>query len=134
MPSEPADITPAEDVVAPRNLFTVGDSPYSVLIAAFRTALLDGSEPHARHTKFDEGVDLDALVPDDAEVARSAADDDDTMLYARGPGYSLLLSTIGGAAVWITAATRDAADAIAADLRTRARTLGDARRSPGQYL
>jgi hypothetical protein len=140
MPGEPDDITqvetlgPAEEVVAPRNFFAVGDSPYSVVLAAFRAAQLDGSEPHARHTKFDEAIDIDELLPADAEIVRSAADDDDTLLYARGPGYSLLISTIGGPAVWVTAATREAADAIATDLRTRAKSLGDVKRSPGQYL
>ncbi len=125
---------PADDVVAPRTFFGVGDSPYSIVIAAFRSAQLDGREPHARHTTFDDGVDVEALLPDDAEIIRSAADDDDTMLYVRGPGYSLLTSTIGKPTVWVSAATREQANDIAADLKAKAKTVGDAKRSPGQYL
>ena len=124
----------ADGVVEPRTFFGVGDSPYSIVIAAFRRAQLDGREPHARHTTFDDGVDVEALLPDDAEIVRSAADDDDTMLYVRGGGYSLLTSTIGKPTVWVTAATRERANEIAADLRAKAKTVGDAKRSPGQYL
>ena len=125
---------PAEDIVAPRTFFGVGDSPYSIVVAAFRSAQLDGREPHARHTAFDDGVDVEALLPEDADIVSSAADDDDTMLYVRGPGYSLLTSTIGKPTIWVSAATREQANAIAADLKTKAKTVGDAKRSPGQYL
>jgi hypothetical protein len=125
---------PADDVVAPQTVFTGGDSPYLVIMAAFRSALLDGREPHARHTTFDDDVDLEALLPDDAEIVRSVTDDDDTVLFARGPGYSLFTSTIGERSVWVTARTREAVNAIVADLQANAKRSGNAKQSPGQYL
>ena len=69
----------------PQTVFSGGDSPYLVIMAAFRSALLEGREPHAWHTKFDDDVDLEALLPDDAEIVRSVTDDDDTVLFARVP-------------------------------------------------
>jgi hypothetical protein len=134
---------PADDVVAPQNIFYAADSGFSVVAAAFRSAQVDGREPHAVHLFFDNGVDLESLLPADAEVIRSAADDEDTMLLARGLGYSLLTSTIGRPSIWVSASTRAQATAIAADLRAGAPTTGgraepsrkaDDDRSPGQYL
>jgi hypothetical protein len=134
---------PAEEVVAPRNVFSAADAAFSVVLAAFRGAQVDGREPHAVYLEFDDGTDPEALFPTDAEVIRSAADEDGVLLLARGLGYSLLASTFGTPSIWVSASTRAQANAIAADLRAaagsgRARTrpsggAGDDR-PPGQYL
>jgi hypothetical protein len=126
---------PAEPIAAPSNMFSGADTIYAVLYAAFRDPMTDGREPHGVFLKLDEGTDVDALVPADAELVRSAVDDDDTALLLKGLGYTVLLSSAGPIAM-VSAASREQAQAVADGLRERARA---ARIVPepqprGQYL
>jgi hypothetical protein len=86
------------------------------------------------------------VLPPDVEIVRSAADDDDTSLLARGLGFTILVSTSGPVAL-VSAVTREQAQAVADGLRERARAAGSvqaeragaagsvqAERSLGQYL
>jgi hypothetical protein len=136
----------AEPIVAPTNLFSGADGPFAVLTAAFREALIDGREPHSVYLKLEQGTDPDVVLPPDVEIVRSAADDDDTSLLARGLGFTILVSTSGPVAL-VSAVTREQAQAVADGLRERARAAGsvqsdrsgaagsvEAERSLGQYL
>ena len=67
------------------------------------------------------------MLPADAEVVRSAVDDDDVSLLAKGLGYTVLVSTAGPVAL-MTAATHERVNAVANGLRERARAA--ARRAP----
>jgi len=126
---------PAEPIVAPTNLFSGSDGPFSILTAAFRDGLIDGREPHSVFLNLDEGTEPDAVLPADVVVVRSAVDDDDTSLLARGLGYTILVSTSGPVAL-VSATTRELAKAVADGLRERAREIGTSREAPalGQYL
>lgn len=125
----------AEPVVAPSNVFTSNDGAFAIVNSAFRQPLLDGREPHAVFLTLEEGMDPDAVLPDGADVVRSASDDDDCTLLARGLGYSILISTAGPVAI-VSAGTREQAQALAEGLRERAREANTAhqQRTPGQYL
>jgi hypothetical protein len=134
---------PAEEIVAPQNVFSASDSAFSVVLAAFRSAQVDGREPHAVYLSFNEGVNVEALFPADAEVIRSAANEEGALLLAHGLGYSLLAATFSEPSVWVSASTRAQANAIATDLRTAAPTAeapaqpnreAGHDRAPGQYL
>ena len=125
----------AEPIVAPANLFSGSDGPFAILTAAFREALIDGREPHGVFLNLEPGTDPDAVLPLDAEVVRSAVDDEDTSLLARGLGYTVLVSTSGPVAL-VSAITREQAKAIADGLRERAKTAATKHDAPppGQYL
>ncbi len=113
----------AEPIVAPTNLFSGADGPFAVLTAAFREALIDGREPHSVYLKLEQETDPDVVLPPDVEIVRSAADDDDTSLLARGLGFTILVSTSGPVAL-VSAVTREQAQAVADGLRERARAAG----------
>jgi hypothetical protein len=85
--------------------------------------------------KLDEGTDIEAILPNDAEIVRSAVDDEDTALLAKGLGYTVLVSSAGPVAI-VSAASRDQAKAVADGLRDRAHTAATAHEppAPGQYL
>jgi Domain of unknown function (DUF5925) len=130
----------AEPVVAPSNMFAGSDSTYSVLAAAFRQAMIDGVEPHGVFLRLEAGFDPDAVLPADAEVVRSAIDDEDTTLLAKGLGYTILVAT-GGPIAIVSAATREQAKAVADGLRERGGIASAPAQAPaednpplGQYL
>jgi len=125
----------AEPIVAPTNLFSGADGPFAVLTAAFREALIDGREPHSVFLNLEQGTDPDAVLPPDVEIVRSAVDDVDTSLLARGLGFTVLVSTSGPVAL-VSAVTRAQAQAVADGVRRRARAIGSVHdeRSLGQYL
>ena len=132
---ELGSLGPAEPVAAPSNVFSGADTIYAVVYAAFRDAMADGREPHGVLVHLDDGTDVEAVLPADAEVVRSAADDDDTALLAKGLGYPILLSPAGPLAL-VSAVSREQATAVADGLRQRARRAHAARDvpPPGQYL
>ena len=126
---------PAEPIAAPCNMFSGADTIYAVLYAAFRDPMSDGREPHGVFLKLDEGTDIEAILPNDAEIVRSAVDDEDTALLAKGLGYTVLVSSAGPVAI-VSAASREQAKAVADGLRDRAHTAATAHEppAPGQYL
>ena len=126
---------PAEPIAAPSNMFSGADTIYAVLYAAFRDPMSDGREPHGVFLKLDDGTDIEAILPHDAEIVRSAVDDEDTALLAKGLGYTVLVSSAGPVAI-VSAASREQAKAVADGLRERAHTAATAHEAPppGQYL
>ena len=48
---------------------------------------------------LEQGTDPDVVLPPDVEIVRSAVDDDDTSLLARGLGFTILVSTSGPVAL-----------------------------------
>ena len=128
---------PAEPVVAPSNVFTGADTIWAVLYAAFRDAMADGREPHGVLVGLAKGTDVDTLVPADAEIVRSAVDDEDVALLAKGLGFTVLLSSAGPIAL-VSAVSREQARAVAASMRERVRAPAPApvheAPPPGQYL
>src|SRR3954447_3154157 len=118
----------AEPIVAPANLFSGSDGPFAILTAAFREAI-DGREPHSIFLNLEPGTDPDAVLPPDAEIVRSAVDDDDTSLLARGLGYTVLISTSGPVAL-VSAVTREQVGAIADGLRERANAAATKHNEP----
>ena len=132
---ELGSLGPAESIAAPSNVFSGADTIYAVLYAAFRDPMSDGREPHGVFLKLDEGTDIEAILPNDAEIVRSAVDDEDTALLAKGLGYTVLVSSAGPVAI-VSAASRDQAKAVADGLRERAHTAATAHEppAPGQYL
>jgi hypothetical protein len=126
---------PADRIVAPANLFSGSDGPFAILTAAFREALIEGREPHSVFLNLEEGTDPDAVLPPDVEIVRTAVDDDDTSLLARGLGFTILVSTSGPVAL-VSATTREQAKAVADGLRARAEELTTPvdTRAVGQYL
>ena len=128
---------PAEPVVAPSNVFSGADTIWAVLYAAFRDAMADGREPHGVMVGLEKGTDVDALVPADAEIVRSAVDDEDVALLAKGLGFTVLLSSAGPIAL-VSAVSREQARAVAGSLREQVRTPAPApvheTPPPGQYL
>jgi hypothetical protein len=133
--SEVNSLGRAEPIAAPANVFSGADSTYAILTAAYRQPILDGREPHGVFLKLEEGTDIEAVLPADAEVVRSAVDDEDASLLAKGLGYSVLISTAGPVAL-VSAATRDQAKAVADGLRERSHEMTTPRdpRALGQYL
>ena len=82
------DATPVDagEIVALRTVLDGSDSAFAVLRAAYRSAQIDGREPHVVELAFDPTVDLESLLPPDATIQRSVVDEDnDRMLLARGP-------------------------------------------------
>ena len=75
------------------------------------------------------------MLPADAEIVRSAVDDDDTALLAEGLGYTVLVSSAGPVAI-VSAISREQAKAVADGLRERAKAAATAHDTPppGQYL
>jgi hypothetical protein len=132
---ELGSLGPAEPIAAPSNVFSGADTIYAVLYAAFRDPMSDGREPHGVFLKLDEGTDIEAILPADAEIVRSAVDDEDTALLAKGLGYTVLLSSASPIAL-VSAVSREQAKAIADDLRERALAASTAHEPPppGQYL
>jgi hypothetical protein len=126
---------PAESIAAPSNVFSGADAIYAVVYAAFRDPMTDGREPHGVLLKLEEGTDVEAVLPADAEIVRSAIDDDDTLLLAKGLGYTILVSSAGPLAM-VSAVGREQAKAVADGLRERARAASVAHEppAPGQYL
>jgi Domain of unknown function (DUF5925) len=126
---------PAEPVVAPSNVFSGADTIYAVLYAAFRDAMADGREPHGVLLELEQGTDVDTLVPADAEIVRSATDDEDVALLAKGLGFTVLLSSAGPIAL-VSAVSREQARAVAENVREQARAAATAHDAPppGQYL
>jgi hypothetical protein len=126
---------PADRIVAPANLFSGVDGPFAILTAAFRAGLIEGREPHSVFLNLEEGTDPDAVLPPDVEIVRTAVDDDDTSLLARGLGFTILVSTSGPVAL-VSATTREQAKAVADGLRARAEELTTPvdTRAVGQYL
>jgi hypothetical protein len=126
---------PAEPIAAPSNVFSGAEAIYAVLYAAFRDPMTDGREPHGVLLKLEEGTDVEAVLPADAEIVRSATDDDDTLLLAKGLGYTILVSSAGPLAM-VSAVAREQAKAVADGLRERARAASVAHEPPppGQYL
>ena len=126
---------PAEPIAAPSNMFSGADTIYAVLYAAFRDPMSDGREPHGVFLKLDEGTDIEAILPADAEIVRSAVDDEDTALLAKGLGYTVLVSSAGPVAI-VSAVSREQVKAVADGLRERAHTAATAHEAPppGQYL
>src|SRR3954451_10122142 len=118
---EPEALGIAGDVVAPRTMFDASDSSFGVVRAAFRSRQLDGREPHVVEIVVDGVDDLVALFPTDAIVLRSVTDEDgDTIVFAHGHGYSILACSINRPMVSVSAATRERAQAVADDIRSRA--------------
>jgi hypothetical protein len=132
---ELGSLGPAEPIAAPSNMFSGADTIYAVLYAAFRDPMSDGREPHGVFLKLDEGTDVEAILPTDAEIVRSAVDDEDTALLAKGLGYTVLVSSAGPVAI-VSAVSREQAHAVADGLRERAHTAAHANEPapPGQYL
>ena len=132
---ELGSLGPAEPVAAPSNVFSGADTIYAVLYAAFRDPMADGREPHGVFLKLDEGTDIEAILPADAEIVRSAVDDEDTALLAKGLGYTVLVSSAGPIAI-VSAVSREQAKAVADGLRDRAVAASAAHEPPppGQYL
>ncbi len=128
---------PAEPVVAPSNVFTGADTIWAVLYAAFRDAMADGREPHGVLVGLEKGTDIDTLVPADAEIVRSAVDDEDVALLAKGLGFTVLLSSAGPIAL-VSAVSREQARAVAGTLREQVPAPAAApvheAPLPGQYL
>jgi len=117
------DATPVDagEVVALRTVLDGTDHPFSVLRAFYRTAQIDGRQPHVVELAFDSTVDLEALLPADAVIVRSVTDDEnDTMLLAYGPGYTMLCNSSSRRTISVSAPTRDGAHAVADALRARA--------------
>jgi Domain of unknown function (DUF5925)/ATPase family associated with various cellular activities (AAA) len=111
----------ADPIVAPRTVFDGGDSAFAVVRSAYRAAQLDGHEPHVVELDFGAKVDVESLLPADAELLRSVVDDDgDTILFARGIGYSVLACTIGRVSVSVSAPSRERARAVAEEIQGRA--------------
>ncbi len=98
-------------------------------------ALIEGREPHSVFLTLEDGTDPDAVLPPDVEIVRSAVDDEDTALLAKGLGYTVLASTSGPMAL-VSAVSRDQAKAVADTLRGRAKELSNPpdTRTLGQYL
>src|SRR5881398_636509 len=118
---EPETLGIADDVVAPRTMFDASDSPIAVVRAAFRSRQLDGREPHVVEIVVDGADDLVVLFPTDALVRRSVVDEDgDTVVFARGRDYSVLACSISRPIVSVSAATRERAQAVIDDIRSRA--------------
>jgi hypothetical protein len=132
---ELGSLGPAEPIAAPSNVFSGADTIYAVLYAAFRDPMSDGREPHGVFLKLDEGTDVEAILPSDAEIVRSAVDDEDTALLAKGLGYTVLASSAGPVVI-VSAVSREQAKAVADGLRDRAHTAATAHEAPapGQYL
>ena len=132
---ELGSLGPAEPIAAPSNMFSGADTIYAVLYAAFRDPMSDGREPHGVFLKLDDGTDIEAILPADAEIVRSAVDDEDTALLAKGLGYTVLVSSAGPIAI-VSAVSREQAKAVADGLRERAHTAATAHEAPppGQYL
>ena len=132
---ELGSLGPAEPISAPSNVFSGADTIYAVLYAAFRDPMSDGREPHGVFLKLDDGTDVEAIVPTDAEVVRSAIDDEDVALLAKGLGHTILVSSAGPIAI-VSAVSREQAKAVADGLRERAHTAAAANEPPppGQYL
>jgi hypothetical protein len=132
---ELGSLGPAEPVAAPSNVFSGADTIYAVLYAAFRDAMADGREPHGVLVALEDGTDVDAVVPADAEVVRSAVDDEDVALLAKGLGYTVLLSSAGPIAL-VSSASREQARAVADSMRDQAKRAATAHDTPppGQYL
>jgi Domain of unknown function (DUF5925) len=132
---ELGSLGPAEPIAAPSNMFSGADTIYAVLYAAFRDPMSDGREPHGVFLTLDDGTDVAAILPTDAEIVRSAVDDEDTALLAKGLGYTVLVSSAGPIAI-VSAVTREQAKAVADGLRERAHTAATAHDTPppGQYL
>jgi Domain of unknown function (DUF5925) len=128
---------PAEPVVAPSNVFSGADTIWAVLYAAFRDAMADGREPHGVMVRLAKGTDIEALVPADAEIVRSAVDDEDVALLAKGLGFTVLLSSAGPIAL-VSAVSREQAQAVAASLPEQVHAPAPAPEHepppPGQYL
>jgi hypothetical protein len=132
---ELGSLGPAEPIAAPSNMFSGADTIYAVLYAGFRDPMSDGREPHGVFLKLDDGTDVEAILPTDAEIVRSAVDDEDTALLAKGLGYTVLVSSAGPVAI-VSAVSREQAKAVADGLRDRAHTAANANEPapPGQYL
>ena len=132
---ELGSLGPAEPIAAPSNVFSGADTIYAVMYAAFRDPMTDGREPHGVFLKLDEGTDVEAILPTDAEIVRSAVDDEDNALLVKGLGYTVLVSSAGPIAV-VSAVSREQAKAVADGLRERAHTAATAHEAPppGQYL
>ncbi len=119
--TEPETVGAADPIVAPRTVFDGGDSAFAVVRSAYRAAQLDGHEPHVVELGFDASVDVESLLPGDAELLRSVIDDDgDVILFARGVGYSVLACTIGQVSVSVERAQPRAGRAVAAEIQSRA--------------
>jgi Domain of unknown function (DUF5925)/ATPase family associated with various cellular activities (AAA) len=119
--TESQAIGTADPIVAPRTVFDGGDSAFAVVRSAYRAAQLDGHEPHVVELDFEATMDVESLLPADAELLRSVVDDDgDTILFARGGGYSVLACTIGRVSVSVSAPSRERARAVAAEIQGRA--------------
>jgi hypothetical protein len=111
----------ADEIVAPRNVFDASDGAFGVIRTVFRAHQIDGREPHVREFLL-HGFDGDvfALLPADAALLRSATDeDDDTLLYARGHDYGILVWSIGNVGVTVSAPTRERAQAVVDEVRSR---------------
>ena len=132
---ELGSLGPAEPIAAPSNMFSGADTIYAVLYAAFRDPMTDGREPHGVFLKLEEGTDVEAILPADAEIVRSAVDDEDTALLAKGLGYTVLVSSAGPVAI-VSAVSREQVKAVADGLRERALAAATAHEvpPPGQYL
>jgi hypothetical protein len=137
---EVSSLGPAEPIRAPSNAFHRTDNTWAVLYAAFRQPMIDGTEPHGVYLRLGDVTDPDAVLPADAVVMRSAADDEDTALLAKGLGYSVLVSTVGPSAI-VSAVTREQAKAVADGVRQRAGAAEPETEAaepdsppPGQYL
>ena len=119
--TEPETVGAADPIVAPRTVFDGGDSAFAVVRSAYRAAQLDGHEPHVVELSFESTVDVESLLPGDAELLRSVIDDDgDVILFARGVGYSVLACTIGQVSASVSAPSRERARAVAAEIQRRA--------------
>ena len=118
-------------------MFTGADTIWAVLYAAFRDALADGREPHGVMVALAKGTDIEALVPADAEIVRSAVDEEDVALLAKGLGFTVLLSSAGPIAL-VSAVSREQARAVADSLRGQVRAPAPPPvhepPPPGQYL
>jgi hypothetical protein len=132
---ELGSLGPAEPIAAPSNVFSGADTVYAVLYAAFRDPMTDGREPHGVFLSLEDGTDVETILPADAEVVRSAGDDEDIALLAKGLGYTVLVSSAGPIAI-VSAVSREQAQAVADGLRQRAQLASTARDAPppGQYL
>ncbi|RFU87281.1 ATP-binding protein [Streptomyces triticagri] len=107
MPADPQDALPI------RLNVDDSDSPADVVDALFLGRFASGEQPFAHSASIDRVKSGLTLVPPDAEVLRSARDDDRSATLAEGDGWTLLVSRWNrGADVTVTAVSAEVAERV----------------------
>ncbi|WP_240434555.1 DUF5925 domain-containing protein [Streptomyces sp. YIM 130001] len=89
------------------------DSPADVVDALFLGRFATGEQPHSHSASIDRVKSGLTLLPPDAEVLRSARDDDRSATLAQGEGWTLLVSRWSrGADVTVTAVSAEVAERV----------------------